>query len=97
MTSTSFIALLNFTDEELYSYTNYGMDTPTTPQGDCLQGIFQNLDSLTPGVDSDFDESLAVPESLSVIDTDKLNNKEEIDASCKFFMFIMYNFLLFSM
>ncbi|XP_050341987.1 phospholipase D2 isoform X2 [Nymphalis io] len=71
-------------DEELYGYTNYGMETPTpsTTPGDCLQGILQNLDSLTPtGVDSDFDESLAVPESLSVIDVDKINNKEETDAS----------------
>ncbi|CAH0717450.1 unnamed protein product, partial [Brenthis ino] len=69
-------------DEQRYSYTNYGMDTPTpSSQGDCLHGIFQNLDSLSPGVDSDFDESLAVPESLSVIDTDKANNKEELDAN----------------
>lgn len=60
------------------------MDTPT-PNGDCLQGIFQNLDSLSPGVDSDFDESLAVPESLSVIDTEKANNKEETDASSESF------------
>ncbi|CAH2091665.1 unnamed protein product [Euphydryas editha] len=70
-------------DEQLYSYTNYGMDQGTpTPAGDCLQGIWQNLDSLTPtGMDSDFDESLAVPESLSVIDVEKVNNKEETDAS----------------
>ncbi|CAF4949483.1 unnamed protein product [Pieris macdunnoughi] len=67
-------------DEELYSYTNQGMETPTpSSPGDCLQGIFQNLDSLTPGIDSDFDECLAVPESLSVIEIDKC--KEETDAS----------------
>ncbi|CAG9562934.1 unnamed protein product [Danaus chrysippus] len=66
-------------DEELYGYTNYGMEpqTPSTP-GDCLQGVFQNLDSLNPGIDSDFDESLAVPESLSIIDIEKA--KEEVDA-----------------
>ncbi|XP_045492782.1 phospholipase D2 isoform X2 [Colias croceus] len=52
--------------------------TPSTP-GDCLQGVFQTLDSLTPGLDSDFDECLAVPESLSVIEIDKC--KEETDAS----------------
>ncbi|XP_038213563.1 phospholipase D2 isoform X2 [Zerene cesonia] len=52
--------------------------TPSTP-GDCLQGVFQTLDSLTPGLDSDFDECLAVPESLSVIEIDK--GKEETDAS----------------
>ncbi|CAG4987978.1 unnamed protein product [Parnassius apollo] len=54
--------------------------TPTTP-GDCLPGIFQQLDSLATCVDSDFDESLAVPESLSVIDVDKIVNKEETDAN----------------
>ncbi|XP_013141535.1 PREDICTED: phospholipase D2 [Papilio polytes] len=68
-------------DEEQYSYTNYGMETPTpTTPGDCLPGIFQQLDSLA-GVDSDFDESLAVPESLSVIDVNKIDNKEETDAN----------------
>ncbi|CAK1551566.1 unnamed protein product [Leptosia nina] len=67
-------------DEALYGYTNPGMDppTPSTP-GDCFQGVFQNLDSLTPGIDSDFDECLAVPESLSVIEVDKC--KEETDSS----------------
>ncbi|CAH2244300.1 jg2602 [Pararge aegeria aegeria] len=68
--------------EELYSYTNYGMETPTptTTPGDCFQNVFQNLDSLSsPCLDSDFDESLAVPESLSVIDVEK--QKEETDAS----------------
>lgn len=54
--------------------------TPSTP-GDCLQGVFQNLDSLNPGIDSDFDESLAVPESLSIIDIEKA--KEEVDAGGK--------------
>ncbi|XP_045534093.1 phospholipase D2 isoform X1 [Papilio machaon] len=68
-------------DEEQYSYTNYGMETPTpTTPGDCLPGIFQQLDSLA-GVDSDFDESLAVPESLSVIDVNKIDNKEETDTN----------------
>ncbi|KAM3968327.1 phospholipase D [Aphomia sociella] len=66
-------------DEQLYGYTNYGMDTPTptTTPGDCLQGIFQPLDSLNPGLDSDFDESLAIPESI--IDIDK--TKEEPDSA----------------
>ncbi|KOB76440.1 Phospholipase D1, partial [Operophtera brumata] len=66
-------------DEELYGYTNYGMETPTpsTTPGDCLPGLFQTLDSLSPTLDSEFDVSLAVPESLSVID-DK--TKEETDA-----------------
>ncbi|XP_068628198.1 phospholipase D1 [Battus philenor] len=69
-------------DEEQYSYTNYAMETPTpTTPGDCLPGIFQQLDSLATCVDSDFDESLAVPESLSVIDVSKVGNKEETDAS----------------
>lgn len=54
--------------------------TPTTP-GDCLPGLFQQLDSLATYVDSDFDESLAVPESLSVIDVDKAGNREETDAN----------------
>ncbi|KAJ8724801.1 hypothetical protein PYW07_015759 [Mythimna separata] len=65
-------------DEQLYGYTNYGMDTPTPAAdgGDCLPGFFQTMDSLSPGLDSDFDESLAVPESLSVIETDKVDNKE---------------------
>ncbi|XP_045763314.1 phospholipase D2 isoform X1 [Maniola jurtina] len=69
-------------DEELYGYTNYGMETPTptTTPGDCFQSVLQNLDSLSsPCLDSDFDESLAVPESLSVIDAEK--HKEETDAS----------------
>lgn len=68
------------------------MDQPTpTPTGDCLHGIWQNLDSLTPtGVDSDFDESLAVPESLSVIDIEKVNNKEETDAAGKYILFIYF-------
>uniref|UniRef100_A0A2A4JXB6 Phospholipase n=1 Tax=Heliothis virescens TaxID=7102 RepID=A0A2A4JXB6_HELVI len=55
------------------------MDTPTSApsgSGDCLQGFFPTMDSLSPGLDSDFDESLAVPESLSVIDADKVDNKE---------------------
>ncbi|VVC92804.1 unnamed protein product [Leptidea sinapis] len=66
-------------DEQLYSYTNYGMETPTpTSGGDCLHGVFQNLESLTPCMDSDFDESLAVPESLSIIEVDK---KDERDSS----------------
>nr|QDR51023.1 Phospholipase D [Manduca sexta] len=53
------------------------MDTPTpvTP-GDCLPGLFQTMDSLTTALDSDLDESLAVPESLSVIDADKIDNKD---------------------
>lgn len=81
-----------FLDEELYSYTNYSMETPTpSSPGDCLQGIFQNLDSLTPGMDSDFDECLAVPESLSVIETDKC--KEETDASGEIFLHFVYIFL----
>ncbi|XP_075972616.1 phospholipase D isoform X2 [Anticarsia gemmatalis] len=64
-------------DEQLYGYTNYGMETPTpaTTPGDCLPGFFQQLDSLSPTLDSEFDESLAVPESLSMIDTDKVDNK----------------------
>ncbi|XP_041973451.1 phospholipase D2 isoform X2 [Aricia agestis] len=57
--------------------------TPTTAPGDCLQGIFQNLDSL-PGIDSDFDESLAVPESLSIIEVDKNGTREEVDTAAKF-------------
>lgn len=59
------------------------MDTPTptvTGTGDCIHGIFSQLDSLT-AIDSDFDESLAVPESLSVIETDKAGSKEETDTS----------------
>lgn len=71
-------------DEQLYgytSYTNYGMDTPTpapSASGDCLAGFtFPTMDSLSPVLDSDFDESLAVPESLSIIDGDKVDNKEE--------------------
>lgn len=54
------------------------METPTPSgvPGDCLPGFFQTMDSLSPGVDSDFDESLAIPESLSVIDVDKVDNKE---------------------
>ncbi|XP_061706490.1 phospholipase D2 [Cydia pomonella] len=65
-------------DEELYSYTNYGMDTPTPSSAqDCLQ-MFTKFDS-NPGPDSDFDLSLAVPESLSMIETDK-SGKEETDA-----------------
>ncbi|XP_026745691.1 phospholipase D2 isoform X1 [Trichoplusia ni] len=65
-------------DEQLYGYTNYGMDTPTpmSASGDCLPGFFPAMDSLSPGMDSDFDESLAVPESLSVISADKIDNKE---------------------
>ncbi|CAB3220831.1 unnamed protein product [Arctia plantaginis] len=65
-------------DEQLYSYTNYGMDspTPTTTPGDCIPGLFQQLDSLNPTLDSEFDESLAIPESLSMIDTDKIDNRE---------------------
>lgn len=51
------------------------VSTPTTP-GDCLPGLFQHMDSLSPGLDSEFDESLAVPESLSVIDIDKVDNKD---------------------
>ncbi|XP_048480960.1 phospholipase D2 [Plutella xylostella] len=65
-------------DEEQYSYTNYAMETPT-PGSDCLPDMFSRLDSLT-AIDSDFDESLAVPESLSVIE-DKSENKEETDAT----------------
>ncbi|XP_072941538.1 phospholipase D1 isoform X2 [Epargyreus clarus] len=59
------------------------MDTPTpgTTPGDCIPGLFQHLDSLNPCPDSDFDESLAVPESLSVIDIDKIGSKEETDYS----------------
>ncbi|XP_030037731.2 uncharacterized protein LOC115453196 [Manduca sexta] len=74
-------------DEELYSYTNYGMDTPTpvTP-GDCLPGLFQTMDSLTTALDSDLDESLAVPESLSVIDADKIDNKDN-DAGSKWLIY----------
>lgn len=75
------------TDEQLYGYTNYAMETPTpaTASGDCLHGFFQTMDSLSPGLDSDFDESLAVPESLSVIDTDgdKVDNKDENHAGGK--------------
>lgn len=54
------------------------METPTpgAAPGDCLPGLFQQLDSMTPTLDSDFDESLAVPESLSLIDTDKVDFKE---------------------
>ncbi|XP_053600044.1 phospholipase D2 isoform X2 [Plodia interpunctella] len=55
------------------------MDTPTPTTGDCMQGIFQPMDSLTQTLDSDFDESLAVPESLSVIG-DKNDGKEEHDS-----------------
>lgn len=68
----------HFPDEELYGYTNYAMDTPTPsgPAGDCLPGLFQRMDSLSPGMDSEFDECLAVPESLSVMDPDKVDNKE---------------------
>lgn len=51
--------------------------TPSTTPGDCLPGFFQTLDSLSPTLDSEFDVSLAVPESLSVIDE---KNKEETDA-----------------
>ncbi|KAJ2950830.1 hypothetical protein O0L34_g9101 [Tuta absoluta] len=65
-------------DEELYgSYTNYAMEpaTPSSAAGDCIPGLFQHMDSLTGGgMDSEFDESLAVPESLSVIDADKTDN-----------------------
>ncbi|XP_049865149.1 phospholipase D2 isoform X2 [Pectinophora gossypiella] len=50
--------------------------TPSAATGDCLTDFFQQLDSLTPGMDSDFDESLAVPESLSVIDADKIDSRE---------------------
>lgn len=82
----------NLPDEQLYGYTNYGMDTPTPgadASGDCLQGFFHTMDSLSPGLDSDFDESLAVPESLSVIETDKVDNKEgESTSSGKLFLFI---------
>lgn len=64
------------------------MDTPT-PAGDaageCLPGFFQTMDSLSPGLDSDFDESLAVPESLSVIEADKVDNKEGNSSSGKIF------------
>lgn len=70
------------TDEELYSYTNEAMDTPTpNTAGDFIPGVFQRMDSFGPGLDSDFDESLAIPESLSIID--KLDNKEneEVDAA----------------
>lgn len=69
---------VKFSDEEQYSYTNYAMETPT-PGSDCLPDMFSRLDSLT-AIDSDFDESLAVPESLSVIE-DKSENKEETDAT----------------
>lgn len=48
--------------------------TPTAETGHSIPGLFQRLDSLSPGIDSDFDESLAVPESLSVIDIDKTDN-----------------------
>lgn len=70
-------------DEDLYSFTNYGMDTatPTPGGGDCLQGVFNHLDSMTP-IDSEFDESLAVPESLSVIEIDKYC-KDETDVAGK--------------
>ncbi|KAJ0179151.1 hypothetical protein K1T71_004863 [Dendrolimus kikuchii] len=69
-------------DEELYSYTNYAMETPTptTAAEDCIPGFFQAMDSLNPTLDSDFDESLAVPESLSVIDLNTICTKEELDA-----------------
>lgn len=74
---------LLLSDEQLYSYTNYGMDTPTPTTagefGDCLPTFIQAMDSLSPTLDSEFDESLAVPESLSVIQTDKQNNVEETD------------------
>ncbi|XP_026326584.1 phospholipase D2 [Hyposmocoma kahamanoa] len=50
--------------------------TPSGAPGDCLPGLFQRMDSLNPGMDTEFDESLAVPESLSVIDADKVDNKE---------------------
>lgn len=64
-------------DEELYSYTNHGMDTPTpSSAGDCIPGFIQAMDSLSPTLDSEFDVSLAVPESLSVIDE---KTKEETD------------------
>lgn len=66
---------VKISDEELYGYTNQGMDTPTTP-GDCIPGLFQAMDSLNPGLDSDFDESLAIPEQFS---DEKI--KEETDAS----------------
>ncbi|KAG6464581.1 hypothetical protein O3G_MSEX014615 [Manduca sexta] len=63
------------------------MDTPTpvTP-GDCLPGLFQTMDSLTTALDSDLDESLAVPESLSVIDADKIDNKDN-DAGSKWLIY----------
>nr|XP_013190121.1 unnamed protein product [Amyelois transitella] len=66
-------------DEELYGYTNYAMETPTPTTGDCMQGIFHPMDSLTQALDSDFDESLAVPESLSVIG-EKGDTREELDS-----------------
>lgn len=70
--------MCELTDEQLYGYTNYGMDTPTpsAAPGDCIPGLFQQLDSLSPTLDSEFDESLAVPESLSMIEADKVDNRE---------------------
>ncbi|KAL4704091.1 hypothetical protein ACJJTC_016349 [Scirpophaga incertulas] len=57
------------------------MDTPTPNNvaGDCIPGLFQRMDSLSPGIDSDFDESLAVPESLSIIELEKTECKEATD------------------
>lgn len=79
-----------FSDEQLYGYTNYGLDTPTpmSASGDCLPGFFPAMDSLSPGMDSDFDESLAVPESLSVISADKIDNKEGTSAGSELLYFV---------
>lgn len=54
--------------------------TPTTATEDCIPGLFQAMDSLNPTLDSDFDETLAVPESLSVINLNRTANREELDA-----------------
>lgn len=59
------------------------MDTPTTP-GECIPGLFQAMDSLNPGLDSDFDESLAIPEQFSSIE-DKSEDKEETDAGSMYY------------
>ncbi|CAH2979630.1 unnamed protein product [Chilo suppressalis] len=53
--------------------------TPTNAPSDCISGIFQGLDSLSPSVDEVFDYSLAVPESLSIIEVDKTDNKDVAD------------------
>lgn len=65
------------------------MDTPTpsaTP-ADCLPGVVQMFDSMNPGPDSDFDLSLAVPES--VIELERTDNKEETDAVGEYFLIFL--------